>query len=101
MKTVNTESKIPCLVCGKELDNWVYESRGGDSEIEVHPMDGLQFRTYGHYGSTIFDPMDGTFLDIAICDPCIMKNANKVRGSGKKDLIHHVDILVDAMDRHG
>ena len=60
-------------------------------------MDGLHFRTYGHYGSTIFDPMDGTYLDVAICDECIMKNLNKVRGNGVNDLFGFANM----MERHG
>ncbi len=60
-------------------------------------MDGLHFRTYGHYGSTIFDPMDGTYLDVAICDECIMKNLKKVRGNGVNDLFNFANM----MERHG
>jgi len=93
MKIVN---KIPCIVCHKELNNLDYDMHDG-KRVEVHPMDGLHFRTYGHYGSTVFDPMDGTSLDIAICDHCITKNIDKVRGSGKKDLV----IVVNTMEKHG
>lgn len=95
------ETKIDCIACGKELDNIEYTTRSNGTKVEVHPMDGLHFRTYGHYGSTIFDPIDGTYLDIAICDVCIMKNLDKVRGSGKEKLEHEVDILLDAVERHG
>lgn len=98
---MKTYDKIPCLACGKELDNLQYEMRDG-KPVEVHPMGGLHFRTYGHYGSVIFDPMGtGEYLDVAICDLCIMKNLDKVRGTGKKDLEDNVDILVDAAERHG
>lgn len=83
---MKTENKIPCLSCGKELDNLDYNMKDG-KRVEVHPMNGLHFRTYGHYGSTIFDPMDGSYLDIAICDGCVMKNLNKVRGTGLQDVI--------------
>jgi hypothetical protein len=98
---VKTYNKIPCLACGKELDNLQYEMKDG-KPVEVHPMDGLHFRTYGHYGSTIFDPMGtGEYLDIAICDLCIMKNLDSVRGSGKYSLENAVDIILDAIERHG
>jgi hypothetical protein len=43
----------------------------------------------------------GEYLDLAICDLCIMKNLDKVRGTGKKDLEDNVDILIDTMERHG
>ena len=97
---MKTENKIHCIVCSKELDNLEYDNSRGD-KVEVHPMDGLRFRTYGHYGSTIFDPMGpGEYLDVAICDLCIKKNLDKVRGTGKNQLIHEVDILLDALERN-
>lgn len=34
-------------------------------------MGGTAFRIYGHYGSTVFDPMDGSSLEIVICDECL------------------------------
>jgi hypothetical protein len=65
-------------------------------------MDGLHFRTYGHYGSVIFDPMGtGEYLDVAICDLCIMKNLDSVKGTGKQGLLDNVDMLIDAAERHG
>lgn len=97
---MKTYSKIPCIVCSKELDNIEYDMQ--DKKVEVHPMDGLHFRTYGHYGSTIFDPVGtGEYLDIAICDLCIMKNLDAVKGTGKTELEDNVDMLVDAAERHG
>jgi hypothetical protein len=94
-------SKISCIVCSKELDNLEYEM-SNNKKVEVHPMGGLHFKSYGHYGSVIFDPMGtGEYLDIAICDLCIMKNLDTVRGTGKKDLLGNVDMLVDAAERHG
>lgn len=98
MKTHNT---IECVVCSKELENMQYENREGNL-VEVHPMGGLHFRSFGHYGSVIFDPMGtGEYLDIAICDRCFMKKLDKVRGTGKKELEDNVDILIDAAERHG
>lgn len=92
---MSMEKKIDCFVCDRQLSNWEY------NDVEVHPMDGLQFRTYGHYGSTVFDPMNGSYLDIAICDRCVMLRYEKVRGSGYKDFENTVNILFDALDRHG
>lgn len=87
---MKTENKIPCLSCGEELDNLYYEMRDGN-RVEVHPMGGLHFRTYGHYGSTVFDPMDGSYLDIAICDECVTKNLDKIRGIGVNELKSAID----------
>lgn len=98
---MKTENKINCLSCRNELDNLDYDIQDG-KRVEVHPMNGLHFRTYGHYGSTIFDPMGTSeYLDIAICDVCVMKNIDSVRGTGKASLQETVNILVDALERHG
>lgn len=91
----DTFTKIACIVCSKELDNLNYDARDG-IPIEVYPMCGLHFATYGHYGSGIFDPM-GTqeTLDVAICDKCVMENLDKVRGTGKAGLL---DVNTDDLD---
>ena len=34
-------------------------------------------RTYGHYGSTVFDPMDASYLEIVVCDPCLKSRMNR------------------------
>lgn len=58
--------KTECIVCKNELEDI---SGKADS---FHPMDGLEFITGGHYGSTVFDPVVGNKrLRICICDVCI------------------------------
>lgn len=60
-----------CIICKTGIENWdVYNS----SKSVIHPINGTAFRTYGHYGSTVFDPMDGSFLEIVICDNCLKDN---------------------------
>lgn len=55
--------KLICVRCDKELD-----------DISTYqPNDGLCFMSYGHYGSTVFDPLDGSYLEIVICDECLQK----------------------------
>ncbi len=39
------------------------------------PQRGLEFISYGHYGSTVFDPMNGSYLVINICDVCLERGA--------------------------
>lgn len=75
--------KIACFCCDKLLDNMHYKMK--DRYVYVHPMGGLHFQTYGHFGSAMFDPMDGSSLDIAICDDCVKKNRDKIRGTGKTE----------------
>ena len=55
--------EIKCVRCEKALQNI-------QPNIGFQPDDGLAFYTNGHYGSTFFDPMDGSYLEIAVCDPC-------------------------------
>lgn len=60
--------KHNCIVCAAEVDNWdaVYPDKDA-----VHPIGGTVFRTYGHYGSSVFDPMDASYLEIVVCDECL------------------------------
>ena len=57
---------MKCIVCRKDL---------GDipSGEQNHPKDGVVFQSHGNYGSTVFDPMDGTYLEVNICDPCLVQ----------------------------
>lgn len=59
--------KTNCIVCEAEVDNWdiAYDAP------TVHPIGGTIFRTYGNYGSSVFDPMDATYRDAVICDSCL------------------------------
>ena len=60
---MSTEA-LPCIACGKQLHN-VFD------DCENQASDGLAFRSYGQYGSRVFDPMDGQFLEVNICDSCL------------------------------
>ena len=57
-------SGIKCVRCEKHLENI-------QPNIGFQPNDGLAFYTNGHYGSTFFDPMDSTYIEIAVCDICM------------------------------
>lgn len=60
-----------CFKCEKVL-----QSVTGKFE-DFHPLDGLHFMAYGHYGTTVFDPMDGSTMNIIICDDCLNKSKHK------------------------
>ena len=65
---MSISNPIPCLLCGTELQ---YAGIRGEEPINL-PSDGTAFRTYGHYGSTFFDPGRNTaWFEIAICDACL------------------------------
>lgn len=78
MKNTTT---VDCFKCGTTLENSEYPMRDSDY-VYVHPMGGLHFAAYGHYGTAVFDPMDSTSLDIAICDECLLKYKHMIRGNG-------------------
>lgn len=56
-----------CFKCGQRLEN-LSASFGN---LGFQPLGGTCFGTYGHYGSTVFDPVDGSKLEIVICDECL------------------------------
>ena len=93
------EEIIKCIVCDKNLLNWAYKS--GDKKVDVHPMGGLHFRTYGHYGSSIFDPMGtGEYLDVAICDLCVLNKIQNVHGTGLKDLTSNYNEYKEYVEKY-
>jgi hypothetical protein len=74
---------MKCIVCRKDLANVPGE--------ENQPAGGVEFTSRGHYGSTAFDPMDGTFLAVNICDDCLTKAAaEKVVLHGKLTISRRV-----------
>jgi hypothetical protein len=60
---------LTCIKCEKQLKNFASDMH--------HPNDGLAFYTLGHYGSSYFDPMDGSFLELTICDECVKEADDK------------------------
>lgn len=63
--------KKNCFKCGKELES-VFPDK-------FQAYAGTQFVSYGHYGSTVFDPMnESEYIEIVICDDCLLKNSDNV-----------------------
>ena len=61
------EMTLPCIVCG-------YQPESAFNGCTVNPLHkATAFNTQGHYGSTFFDPMDGSYLEINVCDECLTK----------------------------
>lgn len=58
---------LPCINCGRALENLLDQGN--------QPKGGLAFSTAGHYGTKVFDPMDGAMLEISICDQCLVRLA--------------------------
>lgn len=65
---------LPCFCCGKPLGS-VFPPGHGDGN---QPNEATAFQTSGHYGSGAFDPMDGTMLELNVCDECLTGRAGRV-----------------------
>jgi hypothetical protein len=61
-----TQTPTPCIVCGVELP----EVMPGITENQ--PAGGVTFTAPGNYGSTVFDPFDGSMIEVNVCDPCLV-----------------------------
>jgi hypothetical protein len=63
---------LACFKCGQALENATRTS-DGLAMNQNQPSEGLAFTSHGAYGGTVFDPMDGHYLLINICDLCLLK----------------------------
>ncbi len=64
----NSPNALPCIICRKPLEK---VSRDATN----HPDDGVVCTTHGNYGSTVFDPGDGSYLEFNMCDQCLLNAA--------------------------
>jgi hypothetical protein len=60
---------LPCAICITPLDA-VY-SNLEPKDGYVQPSEANTFFSEGTYGSVYFDPMDGSYIYINICDHCL------------------------------
>lgn len=72
------ENALPCIRCDRVLANI-------DVGSENQPSEGLAFQAYGHYGATAFDPMDGSYLEINVCDECLVAAGERAQVLWGKD----------------
>lgn len=57
-----------CIKCTRELEPVIK-----DEPDSLQPYGGTRFDTFGHYGSTSFDPMnDLQRIVLFVCDPCLI-----------------------------
>lgn len=78
MPGLNELNPLPCLVCGAALTH-ACPDRMPREVVSNQPNDGVCFATHGNYGSTYFDSFDGRLLEIAVCDPCLVKHEDRTR----------------------
>jgi hypothetical protein len=85
--------KYNCFCCEREIDavSWA------EDVSPPHPYDALHFRTHGHYGSAVFDPVTAyKCIDVVICDLCIMEKLDIASGSGVQELIDNRELYTKA-----
>lgn len=68
---------LPCIVCNKPLEA-AFPMSNPEIGDENHPLGGTAFTTAGHFGSGVFDPMDGKRLEINVCDGCMQTHIARV-----------------------
>lgn len=61
---------LPCLLCRKELESIVKPG--------PQPAGAVMFTSPGTFGSGVFDDIDGSRLQINICDECLISNHDLV-----------------------
>jgi len=70
---------LPCIVCGNTLRN-VFPD-----EVQNQPSDGVAFTSSGNYGSTVWDQFDGSFIEINVCDSCLVEAGQRGRVMAGRD----------------
>lgn len=65
-----------CLICDKQPEPASDEH--ADDRPYNQPHHAVVFRAHGQHGSAVFDPMDGTYLEINVCDDCLTSRADQV-----------------------
>lgn len=58
------ESAMVCIRCDDPIEAIFPDT--------YQPYAGTMFHSLGHYGSTVFDPMDGSEISIILCDKCLV-----------------------------
>ena len=89
--------KTNCIICTKEIENWDQVYPEGNTKI--HPLGGTAFRTYGHYGSSVFDPMDASCMEIVICCDCLKSRIEHTYISEDEEYKQQLDIRRAEMDK--
>jgi hypothetical protein len=89
--------KTNCIVCNTEVDNW--DIAYTENKMQVHPVGGTVFRTYGHYGSTVFDPMDASYLEVVVCDECLRSRMERTYGGVNEAYRKELDDRRAEMDK--
>jgi len=67
---------FPCLVCKKPLEPVMPWHADG---VYIQPSGALTLSGEGMYGSRVFDPMNGSYIQGNICDECLEDALKEMR----------------------
>jgi hypothetical protein len=73
------ELPLRCIVCGVKPDSVE------QLDVNNQPYKATTFASHGHYGSTAYDPMDGSFIEVNVCDACLRESARTGRVAEGQD----------------
>lgn len=65
---------LTCIVCGHQPESAIPEAVS-DWAGGQQPYGATTFNTHGQYGSTVFDEMGRSSLQINVCDACVLAAA--------------------------
>ena len=65
------DAMLACICCNTPLRNVT-------DDVDNQPSEGTEFRTFGHYGSTFWDSMDGEEIVINVCDTCLQTHTGAI-----------------------
>ena len=79
------DEKTNCIICDKELALFT------STDKQEQPMGGIEFASYGAYGSGIYDPLKESRIFMSICDECAIE---KVKSGHIKGDIDNVSLIL-------
>lgn len=69
-------NELKCIKCGTQPK----PAFSDDHKIINHPHGATVFTTHGHYGSTVYDSINGNeYIEITVCDSCLVEAAQNDR----------------------
>ncbi|PJM80114.1 hypothetical protein [Bifidobacterium scaligerum] len=91
--------KLVCLICGKSislLDADLFDEDSNDKSFL--PNGAMELCSYGHYGTTFFDPCDGTQVAALICDECMEERSSRLLYINKQRQLKPFDIAMKELE---
>jgi len=90
------EFQMCCLICEKKLEDAIGRPNSTDDEelYGFQPHGATAFYTWGHYGSTVFDPNmaigSDYSLEIFVCDACLVERKERILHRSSQSFKHVV-----------